>query len=119
MTPWKDGKANEGPFVRKRAAFAWGLRDPPGPHAQADDPQEHQRPVAGSELGHPRSTTPPASSKRLAGQVRQGLDWRHHLLAPAPTKKTYLVQKLVRAAFGNNNVDTCARVLPLAHGFTA
>src|SRR5690606_14126203 len=25
-------------------------------------------------------------------------------------EETYLVQKLVRAAFGNNNVDTCARV---------
>src|SRR5581483_4778417 len=24
--------------------------------------------------------------------------------------ETYLVQKLIRAAFGNNNVDTCARV---------
>ena len=25
-------------------------------------------------------------------------------------EETFLVQKMIRAAFGNNNVDTCARV---------
>ncbi len=32
-------------------------------------------------------------------------------------EETYLVQKLVRAAFGNNNVDTCARVCHSPTGF--
>ena len=36
-------------------------------------------------------------------------------------EETYLVQKLVRAAFGNNNVDTCARVChsPTGYGLKA
>src|SRR5690606_19308511 len=36
-------------------------------------------------------------------------------------EETWLVQKLVRAAFGNNNVDTCARVChsPTGYGLKA
>ena len=36
-------------------------------------------------------------------------------------EETYLVQKLIRAAFGNNNVDTCARVChsPTGYGLKA
>src|SRR6202012_887588 len=36
-------------------------------------------------------------------------------------EETYLVQKLVRAGFGNNNVDTCARVChsPTGYGLKA
>jgi formate dehydrogenase major subunit len=36
-------------------------------------------------------------------------------------EETYLVQKMVRAAFGNNNVDTCARVChsPTGYGLKA
>src|SRR5690606_41605489 len=33
------------------------------------------------------------------------------------SEETYLVQKLVRAAFGNNNVDTCARVCHSPTGY--
>src|SRR3546814_15894746 len=32
-------------------------------------------------------------------------------------EETYLVQKLVRAAFGTNNVDTCARVCHSPTGY--
>src|SRR5262249_30271169 len=32
-------------------------------------------------------------------------------------EETYLVQKLVRAAFGNNNTDTCARVCHSPTGY--
>ena len=32
-------------------------------------------------------------------------------------EETYLVQKLVRASFGNNNVDTCARVCHSPTGY--
>src|SRR5207249_965599 len=32
-------------------------------------------------------------------------------------EETFLVQKLVRAAFGNNNVDTCARVCHSPTGY--
>ena len=32
-------------------------------------------------------------------------------------EEAYLVQKMVRAAFGNNNVDTCARVCHSPTGY--
>ena len=32
-------------------------------------------------------------------------------------EETYLMQKLVRAAFGNNNIDTCARVCHSPTGY--
>ncbi len=32
-------------------------------------------------------------------------------------EETYLVQKMIRAAFGNNNVDTCARVCHSPTGY--
>ena len=35
----------------------------------------------------------------------------------APTKKPISYKKLVRAAFGNNNVDTCARVCHSPTGY--
>ncbi len=35
----------------------------------------------------------------------------------APTKRPIVVQKLVRAGFGNNNVDTCARVCHSPTGY--
>ncbi len=38
------------PLLRQRA-LCLGLRHPPGSHHQADDPQAHQRPLAGSQLG--------------------------------------------------------------------
>jgi formate dehydrogenase major subunit len=34
-----------------------------------------------------------------------------------PNEETFLVQKLIRAAFGNNNVDTCARVCHSSTGY--
>jgi formate dehydrogenase major subunit len=37
--------------------------------------------------------------------------------AAAPTRRSFLVQKLVRAGFGNNNVDTCARVCHSPTGY--
>ena len=32
-------------------------------------------------------------------------------------EETYLVQKLIRSGFGNNNVDTCARVCHSPTGY--
>ena len=61
MVPWKDGQANEGHCLRQRP-LRLGLRDPQGPHHQADDPREDHRPVARSVAGTRRSTTPPPSS---------------------------------------------------------
>ena len=79
MVPYKDGKANRGHSCVK-GRFAWGYATPQGPHPEADDPQVHPRPLAGSELGR---------SHRLRGlrvQAHPGRAWpklgrRHHILA--------------------------------------
>ena len=52
-----------------------------------------------------------------AGKANEG-----HSIGGIPSSRcaneeTYLVQKLVRAAFGNNNVDTCARVCHSPTGY--
>ena len=81
--------------------------------------QDH-RSVARSVAGTRRSATPPREFKAHPGEVRPR---RRSAASPpraAPTRKPILVQKLVRAAFGNNNVDTCARVChsPTGYGLT-
>jgi formate dehydrogenase major subunit len=54
--------------------------------------------------------------RRIQAEVRPQLHRRHHL-QPLHQRRDYLVQKLVRAAFGNNNVDTCARVCHSPTGY--
>ena len=52
---------------------------------------------------------PPRELKRI--QAKYGRDSIGGITSSRCTnEETYLVQKLVRAGFGNNNVDTCARV---------
>ena len=52
-----------------------------------------------------------AANKFKAIQAKYGKDAIGGLVSSRCTnEEDYLVQKLVRAAFGNNNVDTCARV---------
>ncbi len=81
------------------------LRHPQGPHHQADDPGQDHGSVARGDLGRgDRTARPRSSSASRRGTARR--DRRHHLVA-LHQRGGYLVQKLVRAAFGNNNVDTC------------
>ena len=51
-----------------------------------------------------------------AGRTRRRCDRGHHRRA-ATNEETYLVQKLARAVFGNNNTDTCARVCHSPTGY--
>ncbi len=51
------------PLVRQ-GAFRLGLRQPPRPHARADDPREHRRPVADRRRGTRPSRTPRPSCSR-------------------------------------------------------
>ena len=114
MTPWKDGKANEGHSCVK-GRFAWGYAThkdrvtKPMIRAKITDPW---REVSWDEaIGHAAS-----EFKRL--QASFGRDSIGGITSSRCTnEETYLVQKLVRAAFGNNNVDTCARVCHSPTGY--
>ena len=114
MTPWKDGKANEGHSCVK-GRFAWGYAThkdritKPMIRARITDPW---REVSWDEaIGHAAS-----EFKRL--QAAYGRDSIGGITSSRCTnEETYLVQKLVRAAFGNNNVDTCARVCHSPTGY--
>ncbi len=114
MTPWKDGKANEGHSCVK-GRFAWGYAThkdritKPMIRASIHEPwQEVSWEIA---VGH-------AAREFRRIQARHGRDSIGGITSSRCTnEETYLVQKLVRAAFGNNNVDTCARVCHSPTGY--
>ena len=114
MVPWKDGKANDGHSCVK-GRFAWGYAThqdrmlKPMIRKKITDPwQEVSWEVA---LGYAAG-----EFKRL--QAQYGRDAIGGITSSRCTnEETYLVQKLVRAAFGNNNVDTCARVCHSPTGY--
>ena len=114
MTPWKDGKANEGHSCVK-GRFAWGYAThqdrmlKPMIRKQITDPWQE---VSWDEaIGY-------AASEFRRLQAKYGKDSIGGITSSRCTnEETYLVQKLVRAAFGNNNVDTCARVCHSPTGY--
>ena len=118
MVPYKDGKANHGHSCIK-GRFAWGYathRDritTPMVRASIDDPW---REVSWDEaLEHAAG-----AFRRI--QAAHGMGSIGGITSSRCTnEETYLVQKLVRAGFGNNNVDTCARVChsPTGYGLNA
>lgn len=114
MVPWKDGAANEGHSCIK-GRFAWGYAThqdritTPMIRQKITDPWQ---PVSWDEaIAHAAS-----EFKRI--QAEHGRDAVGGITSSRCTnEETYLVQKLVRAAFGNNNVDTCARVCHSPTGY--
>ncbi len=114
MVPWKDGRANEGHACVK-GRFAWGYathRDritQPMIRARISDPW---REVSWEEaLAHTAR-----EFRRI--QAKYGRNSIGAIVSSRCTnEEDYLVQKLVRAAFGNNNVDTCARVCHSPTGY--
>ena len=115
MTPWKDGQANDGHSCVK-GRFAWGYATHKDRITKPMIRAKHHRPVAGGELGRGASPTRRSEFKRI--QAKHGRDSIGGITSSRCTnEETYLVQKLVRAAFGNNNVDTCARVCHSPTGY--
>ncbi|WP_134499483.1 formate dehydrogenase subunit alpha [Microvirga pakistanensis] len=114
MVPYKHGKANEGHSCVK-GRFAWGYathRDritKPMIREKITDPW---REVSWNEaLNH-------AAREFERIQAKYGRDSIGGITSSRCTnEETFLVQKLVRAAFGNNNVDTCARVCHSPTGY--
>jgi formate dehydrogenase major subunit len=114
MTPYKDGGANQGHSCVK-GRFAWGYAShkervlDPMIRESTDDPWQV---VSWDEaISH-------TASKFKAIQKQYGRKSIGGITSSRCTnEEVYIVQKLVRAAFGNNNVDTCARVCHSPTGY--
>ncbi|MBA4098329.1 MAG: formate dehydrogenase subunit alpha [Rhodospirillum sp.] len=114
MMPYKDGKANHGHSCVK-GRFAWGYAThkdritKPMIRAKITDPWKE---VSWDEaINH-------AANEFRRIQKKYGRDSIGGITSSRCTnEETYLVQKMIRAAFGNNNVDTCARVCHSPTGY--
>jgi formate dehydrogenase major subunit len=114
MVPYKQGAANEGHACVK-GRFAWGY---------ATHPDRVTRPMIRERITDPWREVDWEEAINYAArrfrdlQHRYGRDSIGGITSSRCTnEETFLVQKLVRAAFGNNNVDTCARVCHSPTGY--
>jgi formate dehydrogenase major subunit len=114
MMPYKDGKANRGHSCVK-GRFAWGYtthRDRILKPMIRGSITEPWREVSWEEA----FSYAASEFKRI--QAKYGRDAIGGITSSRCTnEETYLVQKLIRAGFGNNNVDTCARVCHSPTGY--
>jgi formate dehydrogenase major subunit len=114
MVPDRDGGANHGHSCVK-GRFAWGY---------ATHADRVRTPLVRDRITDPWRE---ASWDEAIGRAAEGfrsIQARHGRGAVGgitssrcTNEETFLVQKLVRAAFGNNNVDTCARVCHAPTGY--
>ena len=114
MVPYKDGKANRGHSCVK-GRFAWGY---------ANHKERILKPMVRESIDQPwREVSWDEAIGRVASEFRR-LQGKYGRLAiggitssRCTNEETYLVQKLIRGGFGNNNVDTCARVCHSPTGY--
>src|SRR5215469_13010164 len=114
MEPYKDGKANHGHSCVK-GRFAWGYTThkdrilKPMIRARISDPW---REVSWDEaIAYTASEFKRIQAKygpRSVGAITS---------SRCTNEETFVMQKLVRSGFGNNNVDTCARVCHSPTGY--
>lgn len=114
MVPFKDGKANHGHSCVK-GRFSWGY---------ATHKDRITKPMIRAKITDPwREVTWEEAISHTAGEFRRiqakyGRDSIGGITSSRCTnEETYLVQKLIRASFGNNNTDTCARVCHSPTGY--
>ncbi len=114
MVPFKDGKANHGHSCVK-GRFAWGY---------ASHKDRITKPMIRSKITDPwREVSWDEAIQHTASefkriQAKYGVASIGGITSSRCTnEETYLVQKLVRAGFHNNNVDTCARVCHSPTGY--
>jgi formate dehydrogenase major subunit len=114
MVPFKDGKANRGHSCVK-GRFAWGY---------ANHKERILKPMMRENITDPwREVTWEAAIGRVASEFNRiqrtyGRGSIGGITSSRCTdEETFLVQKLVRGGFGNNNVDTCARVCHSPTGY--
>ena len=114
MVPWKDGKANRGHSCVK-GRFAWGYANhqdritSPMIRDSIDLPwREVGWDEALSFTAARLDAIKAAHGPRALGGITS---------SRCTNEEVFLVQKLVRAGFGSNNVDTCARVCHSPTGY--
>jgi len=114
MVPYKDGKANRGHSCVK-GRFAWGY---------ATHRDRILKPMIRERVSDPwREVSWEEAIGRTASEFRRIQETYGRGAVGGITssrctnEETFLVQKLVRAGFGNNNVDTCARVCHSPTGY--
>ena len=114
MVPHKDGGANEGHSCVK-GRFAWGY---------ATHPDRVMAPMVRDAITDPwREVSWEQAIDFAAQRLREiqnthGVDSIGGITSSRCTnEEVFVVQKMIRAAFGNNNVDTCARVCHSPTGY--
>jgi len=118
MTPWKEGKANHGhACIKGRFAFDY-----------YDHPDRVRTPLVRDSIDEPwREASWEEAIQRAADGFRRVQEkyGRRSIGAVSSSRCTneeiFLVQKLARAVFGNNNIDNCARIChsPTQFGMSA
>ncbi|HZV17689.1 MAG TPA: formate dehydrogenase subunit alpha [Sphingobium sp.] len=114
MVPWKDGKANHGHSCVK-GRFAWGY---------ANHKDRITKPMIRKSIDDPwQEVTWDEAIAYTASELKR-ISAKYGVRALGATtssrctnEETFLMQKLVRAGFHNNNVDTCARVCHSPTGY--
>jgi len=114
MVPYKDGKANRGHSCVK-GRFAWGYTThqdrilKPMIREKITDPwREVGWDDAIARVVSEFARIQKAHGSRAVGGITS---------SRCTNEETFLVQKLIRAGFGTNNVDTCARVCHSPTGY--
>ncbi len=114
MVPYKDGQANHGHSCVK-GRFAWGY---------ASHPDRITKPMIRERITDPwREVSWEEAIGFAAHRIKdvQGAYGRGAVGAITSSRctneETFLMQKLARAVFGTNNVDTCARVCHSPTGY--
>ncbi len=114
MVPWKDGGANEGhSCVKGRFAYGYAShRDRQMSPMVRDSIDDEWRVVSWGEAIERVATG------FLGLRDKYGVGSIGGISSSRCTnEEVYVVQKMVRAAFGNNNIDTCARVCHSPTGY--
>ena len=114
MVPWKDGKANHGHSCVK-GRFAWGY---------ATHRERITKPMIRATIHEPwREVSWDEAIRHTASEfkrIQQTYGKRSVggiTSSRCTNEESFLVQKLIRQGFGNNNVDTCARVCHSPTGY--
>jgi formate dehydrogenase major subunit len=114
MVPDKDGGANEGhSCVKGRFAFGYATHKD-----RVTTPMIREKITDEWRVVSVDEAVNFAAAKLKNIQAKYGVDSIGGITSSRCTnEEVYVVQKMIRAAFGNNNVDTCARVCHSPTGY--
>ena len=114
MMPSKDGGANEGhSCVKGRFAYGYAAHDDRQLHPMVRDTIDDEWRVVSWDEAITRVAAGFTAIQRDHGVGSIG----GISSSRCTNEEVYVVQKMVRAAFGNNNIDTCARVCHSPTGY--